>query len=169
MTLPEYLQQFYDYHYWANHRILNAAERLTEEQLHRQQGHSWGSILGVLLHMMNAEWIWLQRWKGKSPKAFFGLQDFPTLIALRKHWEQLELEMRAFIAAQTRQSLEKQVTYTSTLGKSYCLSLWQIMLHVPNHGTHHRGELAAMFTLMDAPHPEEEVVHYALEKSGQRK
>jgi len=169
MDLPEYLQQLYDYHYWANHRILTAAEGLTEEQLHRQQGHSWGNIHGVLLHMMNAEWIWLQRWKGESPKAFFGPEDFPTLAALRERWDELEAEMRAFVADQTPQSLEREVTYTTTLGKTYCLLLWQMMVHVPNHGTHHRGELAAMFASMDALHPEEEVIHYALEKSGQRK
>jgi uncharacterized damage-inducible protein DinB len=60
MNLPAYLQQLYNYNYWANGRLLDAAEALTEDQLYRQQGHSWGSIHGVLLHMMNAEWIWLR-------------------------------------------------------------------------------------------------------------
>jgi uncharacterized damage-inducible protein DinB len=169
MDLPEYLQQLYDYHYWANHRLLAAAEALTEEQLYRPQDHSWGSIHGVFLHMLNAERIWLRRWQGQSPQGFFSAEDFPTLASLRAYWDELETEMRAFVAAQTPQSLEKEITYTSTVGQTYSLILWQMMAHVPNHATHHRGELAAMFALMDVPHPEEELNHYALAKSGQRK
>jgi uncharacterized damage-inducible protein DinB len=60
------------------------------------------------------------------------------------------------------------VTYTNPKGETFTLPLWQMMAHVPNHNTHHRGELAAMFTLMNVAHPEEEVVQYFLVKSGQR-
>ncbi len=169
MDLSEYLRQLYDYHYWANHRILTAARKLAEEQLHRRHDHSWGSVHGVLLHMMNAEWIWLQRWHGESPKAFFSPEDFPTLVSLQKYWDELAVEMRVFVAAQTPQSLEKEIIYTNTLGKTYNLILWQMMVHVANHGTHHRGELAAMFASMDAPHHEDDLIHYILMTSGQKK
>ncbi len=168
MDVSHYLQLLYDYHYWANNRILIAAAGLTAEQLHNQQGHSWGSIHGILLHMLNAEWIWLRRWHGQSPSAFPSPTDFPTLDAIRDRWAALEPEMRSFVAAQTPHSLQGEVRYTTTLGATYRLSLWQMMVHVPNHGTHHRGELAAMFTALDAAHPEEDWVHYFLEQSGQR-
>ena len=46
---------------------------------------------------------------------------------------------------------------------------WQMMAHVPNHNTHQRGELAAMFAFLDAPHPEDEAVQYFLDLSGQKK
>jgi uncharacterized damage-inducible protein DinB len=168
MKLTEYLQHLYNYNYWANHRILYAAERLTEEQLHQQQGHSWGSIHATLLHMMNAEWIWLQRWKGESPRVFPSLADYPTLAALRERWRELEAEVRTFVADQTQQSLLEVITYTSTVGETFSMALWKMLVHVPNHNTHHRGELAAMFASLDAPHPEEDWLHYFLEMSGQR-
>jgi uncharacterized damage-inducible protein DinB len=44
-----------------------------------------------------------------------------------------------------------------------------MIVQPPNHNTHHRGELAAMFALMDVPHPEEEIVQYFLFKGGQKK
>jgi uncharacterized damage-inducible protein DinB len=47
--------------------------------------------------------------------------------------------------------------------------LYQMLMHVANHETHHRGELAAMFALMNVPHPEEEVIQYFLNSSGQKK
>ena len=168
MDLPEYLRQLYDYHYWANHRVLTAAERLTDEQLHQQQGQSWGSVHGTLLHMMNAEWIWLRRWNGESPRAFFSPDDYPTLAALRERWNELEAEMLAFVAAQAQPSLERALVFTTTVGQARSLLLWQAMAHVPNHGTHHRAELAAMLASLNVPHPEDELSRYFLEKTGPR-
>jgi uncharacterized damage-inducible protein DinB len=167
MNLLEYLQQLYDYHYWAKNHILAAAQTLTDEQLHRPQGHSWGSVHGVLLHMTDAEWIWLQRWQGNSPKTFPDRQDFQTLAAIRQRWAELEAVMRAFLAEQTEQSLQREVSYTNTSGDSFRLILWQMMGHLANHGTHHRGELAAMFAIIGISHAEDDWLYYFLEKSGQ--
>lgn len=168
MDLPDYIQALYDYNYWANERILEAAAALPPAQYHQEHGHSWGSIHTVLLHMMNAEWIWLSRWKGISPRAFPGSGDYPDAAAIKKRWREIETEMRAFVAEQDEQSLQREVTYTNTIGKEYRLILWQMMVHVPNHGTHHRGELATMLATLQAPHPEEDWLHYFLEQSGQR-
>jgi uncharacterized damage-inducible protein DinB len=117
--------------------------------------------------MMSAEWIWLRRWQGESPKAMLAPQDFPTLEALYANWSEVEAELQAFVAAQTEESLLRTVAYTNTKGRMYALPLWQLMAHLANHGTHHRGELAAMFALLDAPHPEEDWYLYFLSKSGQ--
>jgi len=168
MELPEYFLQLYDYHYWANHRILASVEGLTDEQLHLSHGQSWGSVHGTLLHIMNAEWIWLQRWQGESPKAFYRSENFPNLAPLREFWTNLETALLAFVAAQTTQSLEREITYTSTLGKTYQLILWQMMAQIPNHGTQHRNEIAAMLTAMTIQNPENDIVYYILEKTGQR-
>lgn len=167
MNLLEYLQKLYDYHYWANKHVLAAAEKLTDEQLHRPQGHSWGSVHGTLLHMTDAEWIWLQRWHGNSPKTFPDRADFESLTAIRQRWDDLEAEMRAFIAGQTEQSLQEEIAYANTAGNSYRLILWQMMAHLANHGTHHRGELAAMFTAINIPHAEDDWLYYFLMNSGQ--
>jgi uncharacterized damage-inducible protein DinB len=168
MDLAETIRQLYDYNYWANRRYFTAAEALTEQQLRRSQGHSWDSIYAVLLHMLSAEWIWLRRWNGESPRSLLRPEDFPDLPAIRKRWDGLEMEMRAFVAAQTGASLQKELAYTNTRGENFHLPLWQMMLHVANHNTHHRGELAAMFALMNVPHPEDEAYHYFLEASGQK-
>jgi len=168
MDLKEYLIMLYDYNYWANHRYLAVAETLTEEQLFRKQGHSWDSVQAVLVHMLSSERMWSQRWRGEQG-TFLDLKDFPAIASVRGYWIDVEKNMRAFIAEQTERSLLQEVTYTNPKGETFTLPLWQMMAHVPNHNTHHRGELAAMFTLMNIPHPEDEVVQYFLIKSGQRK
>jgi uncharacterized damage-inducible protein DinB len=168
MQLKEYLQELYEYNYWANKRYLAVAETLPAEQLFRKQGHSWDSVHAVLVHMMSSEQMWPQRWRGEKA-SILDPQDFATITLIREYWVPVESNMRAFLVEQTEESLQRNVTYTNPKGETFTLPLWQMMVQPPNHNTHHRGELAAMFALMNVPHPEEEIVQYFLVKSGQRK
>lgn len=169
MELKQYLVHLYNYNYWANHRYLKAAEALTEEQLFRKHGHSWDSVHGVLLHMLSSETVWYRRWHGESPKRHLAPGDFLTLKSIIDRWAIVEQQMRDFTASQNEQSLSTDFSYTNFQGITYHFPLWQSLPHVPNHNTHHRGELAAMFAIMDAPHPEDEVVQYFLFTSEQSK
>ena len=168
MQLKEYLEQLYDYNYWANKRYLAVAETLTEEQLFRKQGHSWESVHAVLVHMMSSERMWLQRWRGETG-TFLDAKDFPGIKAAREYWVDVEKNMRGFIAEQSEQSLLRELSYTNPKGETFTLPLWNMVVQPPNHNTHHRGELAAMFALMNVSHPEEEVIQFFLDKSGQKK
>ena len=168
MELKEYLQQAYEYMVWATQRYFAVAEGLTDEQLHRRQGHSWGDVHATLAHMMSSEWTWLQRAKGSSPRQALDVAEYPTLPALKQRWAELQAEMRAFIAAQTDESFQAPIAYTNTRGETFHVPLWQMLAQVVNHQTHHRGELAAMYALMNVPHPEEEMIQYFLSTSGQK-
>jgi len=168
MELKKYLEHLYDYNYWANKRYLAVAETLTEEQLFRKQGHSWDSVQAILVHMMSSERMWPMRWRGEAG-TFLDAKDFPTVASIREYWVDVEKNMRGFVVEQSEQSLIRDVSYTNPKGETFTLPLWQMMMQPPNHNTHHRGELAAMFALMDVSHPEEEVVQYFLDKSGQKK
>lgn len=168
MDLKNYLVELYEYNYWANKRYLAVAETLSEEQLFRKQGHSWDSVHAIFVHIMSSERMWQQRWHGESG-AFLDPKDFPTAASIREYWVDVENNMRNFIAEQTESSLMHNITYINPKGETFTLPLWQMVIQPPNHNTHHRGELAAMFALMNIPHPEEEVVQYYLIKSGQKK
>ena len=169
MDTRQYLSQVFEYTYWANRRYFAVAEALTDEQLHRKQGHSWGDVHSVLVHMMSSETVWLRRWHGESPKDHLDPNTFPTLASLKTAWAEVEKDMRAFIDAQSDQALQSAITYNNFRGETFRVPLWQMLMHVANHETHHRGELAAMFALMAVPHPEEEVIQYFLDLSGQKK
>ena len=168
MELKSYLEHLYDYNYWANKRYLAMAESLSEDQLFRKQGHSWDSVHAVLVHMMSSERMWPQRWRGEIG-TFLDPKDFPTILSVREYWVDVEKNMLTFLASQTEESLLREVTFTNLRGQTFTLPLWQMVVQPPNHNTHHRGELAAMFALMSVPHPEEEIVQYFLIKSGQMK
>jgi uncharacterized damage-inducible protein DinB len=169
MQLKSYLNTVYEYNFWANHRYFKVAEGLTDEQLHRIQGHSWGDIHAMFLHMVSSESIWFQRWHGTSPTAHLKKDDFPTLSSVKERWNTQEAELRAFIDGQSEESLESVIIYSNLSGETFHVPLWQMLMHLANHETHHRGELAAMFALMNVPHPEDEVIQYFLDQSGQKK
>lgn len=168
MELKSYLENLYDYNYWANKRYIAVAETLTNEQLFHKHGHSWENVQNVLVHMMSSERMWRLRWLGE-PAPILDAKDFPNIESIKTYWVDVEKNMRNFIAEQTEQSLLKNVSYTNPKSETFTLPLWQMMVQPPNHNTHHRGELAAMFALMNVPHPEEEVIQYFLNKSGQKK
>ena len=168
MDLLEYLRQLYNYHYWANNRLLAAVVGLSHEQFYESQGFSWDSVHGTLLHLLSAEWMWLERWQGRSPRAFLAAEDYPTVFEIQKKWSAQEQTMRAFLAIQTPESVAAEIAYTNTHGEGFQLPLWQMMAHVVNHGTHHRAELAEMLAVLEVVHPEDELSYYFLEKSGQR-
>jgi uncharacterized damage-inducible protein DinB len=169
MQLKPYLETLYDYNFWANHRYFAVAEGLTDEQLHRMQGHSWGNVQAMFIHMLSSEWVWLQRWHGSSPKGHLDQSDFPTLAVVKERWGRQEAELRAYLGSQTEGGLQSVITYTNFRSETFQVPLWQMLMHLANHETHHRGELAAMFALMDVSHPEEEVIQYFLDRSGQKK
>ncbi len=169
MQLKPYLETLYDYNFWANHRYFSVAEALTVEQFHRMQGHSWGNVQAMFVHMLSSEWVWLQRWHGASPKGHLDQADFPTLASVKEPWSEQEAELRAYLGSQTEGGLQSVITYTNFRAETFHVPLWQMLMHLANHETHHRGELAAMFALMDVPHPEEEVIQYFLNLTGQKK
>ncbi len=168
MQFKDYLQHLYEYNYWANKRYLTVAETLSNEQLFRQQGHSWDSVHAVFVHMMSSERMWRQRWLAKEAE-FLDPKDFPNIASIRACWVDVEKNMRAFLAEQTEESLHRTITYINPKNETFTLPLWEMVVQPPNHNTHHRGELAAMFALMNIPHPEDEIIQYHLIQSGQRK
>ena len=145
MTMLSFLNCLYEYHYWANERILRAAENVNDAQLLAATDTRW-SLRKTLVHTMSAEWIWLSRWRGVSPKAGLNEDDFPTLESIRVRWRAGEQDMRAFLAALNDEALQRVVRYTNTRGQPFAFPLWQLMAHVVNHGTQHRAEAAALLT-----------------------
>lgn len=166
MLTSGYLAHLFEYNRWANERVLAAAEQLRDEDLKRDHEHSWGSVHGVLVHMLSAEWLWLRRLQGHSPGGLLSADEFPTVDAIRTRWAGIASNLLAFIQVQTPVTLQQEVSYRSTEGKSYSLKAWQILVHVANHATHHRGELAAMFSLLGVPHEENDWLFYFRETNN---
>ena len=144
----EYIRTLYQYSAWANRRILDTAAGLALGQLTEGAGASYGSVRDTLVHTMSAQWIWLQRWKGVSPRAMLRAGDFPDLDAIRTHWAALERETRDFVDGLGEAQLARVISYTNTRGEEWAYPLWQMLIHQVNHATQHRSEAAMLLTQM---------------------
>jgi uncharacterized damage-inducible protein DinB len=143
----EYL---YDYNRWANARVLDAASKLTPDQFTKDLHSSHPSVRDTLVHLLAAEWIWLERWNGTSHKALLDPAEFPTVDAIRKRWSEVEAGYQKFIGELLEESLGEVITYTNTKGEQWTYPLAQMMQHVMNHSTYHRGQVTTMLRQLGA-------------------
>src|SRR5258708_27151102 len=123
--LVDYFKTLYDYNYWANAKILEAAEQLSEAQFIEETKDGHGSLRGTLVHALGAEWMWRSRWQGTSPTEDLREGDLPTLGALRERWPEAERQMRAFLEALREEDVQRVVQYTNTRGQTYAAPLWR--------------------------------------------
>ena len=144
------LRLLLDYNYWARDRMLHAAAGLTPEQFTRDLGSSFPSVRDTLAHLYFAEWIWYSRWRGTSPTEGPGLQvpDVPSLEAV---WRPLERDIRAFVSGLTDADLERPLEYRLINGTPGVSTLAQMVPHVVNHASYHRGQVTTMLRQLGAP------------------
>lgn len=141
------LQILLDYNYWANGRILNAAGQVSPEQWLLPFGLSHGSLRGTLVHILGAEIVWRRRCEeGVSMTKMPTEDELPTLDELRQRWEMEEKAMRTYLDRLSDASCSQTIQYTSTRGVPYQNPLWQLLVHVVNHGTQFRAEAAVALT-----------------------
>lgn len=138
------IQNLYEYNRWANARVLAAVSPLSVEEFTRPLASSFASVRDTLVHMLSAEWIWLQRWRGVSPSAMLPAQDFPALPAVQARWAEVAREQKDFIDQLTDEGLARRVAYINTKGERWEYALAHMLQHVANHSTYHRGQVATM-------------------------
>lgn len=146
--MKEYIQFIYAYSNWANQRILDTCEKLSQEQFLAGQGSSTATpcIRDTLVHMMSAQQVWLARCNGVSPTRLLDPQEFGTLALLRQYWNQVEQDTQAYVNAVRDDVLRQTMAYTSTKGQPFSNLRWQVLLHQVNHATQHRSEIAMLLT-----------------------
>jgi uncharacterized damage-inducible protein DinB len=146
----EDVRQLYEYNRWANARTLDAVAALTAEQFTQDLSNSFGSVRNTLVHILAAEWVWLRRWQGTSPRAFLEPQEFPDLAALRRRWHEIECEQTGFVNSVSDAALAQVLSYTNMQGEVWRYPLRQMMQHVVNHSTYHRGQVATLMRQLGA-------------------
>lgn len=166
----EMVHGLYDYHWWANRRLFDVVRTLGEEIAAGDVGRqfSFPTIRRMFAHIYGADWLWLARWQGASPPTLPG-DEIGSLAVLRERWDTLEKEQFAFIEALTDADLDRLVEYKNTEGRAFRMTLGPLLLHVANHATHHRSEIATMLTMVSGSPPDTGLVTYHLIKSGQLK
>src|SRR5689334_12340295 len=156
------IRTLFDYTDYANHLVLDAAAKLTDDDLRRDVKISHGSIFGTLAHMAGAEWVWLSRWQGTSPSEIWNDKTFTDLDALRARWQRIESERRALLETLTEDALPRELAYRNVKGEPFTLPLVAQMQHVVNHATLHRGQVVGMIRQLGIAPPAVDLMYYLL-------
>ena len=119
--------------------MLESVATLSAEELERPAGGSFGSIAATLAHLAGAEWVYVERCRGRSPRA---LPDIARLDALRKGLGEAAEAWRDIVGRLDDAALDRPLSYVNFAGETWTYRLEDLLRHVVNHSTYHRGQVA---------------------------
>jgi uncharacterized damage-inducible protein DinB len=166
------LRTHLDYTRWATARLVHAAGLLTPQELTKDLGTADRSVLGTLVHVYAADRVWLGRILGNPPAAFIDPERDMHMPVLENDWPVLLDRWQDWASTLTDHSVTLKIPYKDLKGNPYETPAWQIVLHVVNHATHHRGQAAGFIRALGyVPPPLDLIAYYrqiALQRTAQQ-
>jgi uncharacterized damage-inducible protein DinB len=142
--MKEILQQCTAYTIWANQKIFDWIANLSEEQIDQEITSSFSSLRKTIVHMWDAEAAWYQRLKLvekiEVPSAAF-TGNFAELV---KKVNQQSLTWKEWVDHATEVQLQHVFAYQNSKKEQFKQPVYEMLLHIFNHGTYHRGQLVTM-------------------------
>lgn len=153
-TMTDAFRMLARYNRTANERLYASCSELSDDDYRRERRVSFGSIFGLLNHMLLGDRIWMKRFTGEGAKTpplntvlYEGFAD------LRRAREEEDAKIETFFEAVEDDFLERLFAYTNNQGKPYRERAAVAALHFFNHQTHHRGQVHAMLSETGAQAP----------------
>ncbi|HXX17016.1 MAG TPA: DinB family protein [Candidatus Eremiobacteraceae bacterium] len=163
---PQEMATLYEYNAWANRRMLEAVSPLSKEEFTKPLGSSFSSLRDTAAHIYGVEWLWFERFQGRSPSAIPDDPEFADVARLKVSWQEFEPRLLNFARALTQEDLDRVMEYKTMKFGVYRNPLWQSMMHLVNHGTYHRGQITTMLRQLDAQPILTDLMHFYREKQA---
>ncbi|MFM9840440.1 MAG: DinB family protein [Cyclobacteriaceae bacterium] len=142
--MPYTLHQHLSYSVWANTRLAETLQPVGEEILYAEVKSSFPSIAKTLLHLWDAEVIWMKRMQGISltswpSQNFSGKNDdlINGVVSSSK-------ELLNFIELKGTDFLQSKISYKNMKGDLFEDVAENILYHIVNHGSYHRGQVTTL-------------------------
>jgi len=148
-----------DYMSWANRRLVDAGRALSAAEQRRDFGTADKSILGTLVHIFAAERVWLARLESGTIQEFVTEADYEWPV-LENDWRELEQCWKSWARNLADEAIIKPLSYADRSGKPRHDPVWQIVLHLVNHGTHHRGQVSGFLRSLGHTPPSLDLIQY---------
>ena len=142
------LERLFEYNYWANRKLFEVVARLQPEQFTQSVAGSYGSIRNTMVHVLSAEWGWLDRCGGPPRGERLNPEDYPTATSLEQAWAPVEGNMRAFLAALGDDDLQRSIEFSLGGGPKRSVPLGQVLQHAAAHAMHHRGQVSLLLRVL---------------------
>lgn len=150
-------RHFYAYHFAENRIIWDRyITPLTEEQFTQQVAYSHGSVRDQIVHLISVDDVWFSELRGVEPAE--PLSSVSTRDGIRAYWDSIEQLMRTYLAAlRDDQLFDKPITEPA---EDKDLIVWQVLLHVVNHGTDHRAQLLRLLNELGVKTVSQDYIFY---------
>jgi uncharacterized damage-inducible protein DinB len=132
------------YHRWATSQVLQEATPLPSEQLVKDLKGSFASVYDSLVHLFQADSIWLDRLQGRPTGVLTDYAAPGCTFELRDAWLAVLDKMVDWAEGLSEADWSREMSYKTLAGIPYNTLLWQMVLHIVNHGSHHRGQITCM-------------------------
>ena len=136
-------RHFYGYHFAENRKIWDAyISPLSHDQFTQQVAYSHGSVRDQIVHLMNVDDLWFSELQGVEPSEPMPPASLNDRELVRAHWDDVEQGMLDYLAGLRDDMLVDRPIREPKEDRD--LVVWQVLLHVVNHGTDHRAQLLRM-------------------------
>lgn len=147
------LRETFAFDAWGNDAVFTCTAGLTDAQLDRPIEMGEGSLRATLRHIYGAARNWYERWNAPDAASFPKATTLTALPDIADALHRLAAARTAWLAALTDADMQTTRTFTFSNGKTYTFPLGLMMLHVCNHGVHHRAQAVNMLRQLGAPVP----------------
>jgi uncharacterized damage-inducible protein DinB len=154
------IQSLFDFTYWADRRMLQAAAAIPEADFTGPSGSTYRNLRGTLVHTLDVEMSWRRRLRGEPKEiwdASLEVADYPTVAALAAHWARDEAEMRDWLATLT----DDDLVAIQDLGNADRFPLWYYLVHVVTHSEQQRRDAQLILRHLGHEPPDLESLYYA--------
>lgn len=169
MKALDHIRLVWDYNYWAQHKLLDCLETVSNEDFLKPVPYSIGSLREQSAHTMWAEALWLYHRIQGQARIEWTAQDYPDVPAIRQRWTQVENDWRTYLEQLTDSDLSRVIEMKRLDGQTHHHSLSEILLHVPNHGTDHRSQMLRIIHDFGGKTFEQDMIYYFRELNAEGK
>jgi uncharacterized damage-inducible protein DinB len=166
MVTPELLRLLFQYNAWADRRLVDACGGLTNEQFTRNLGSSFSSVRDTIVHLYGAEWVWNERFQGRSPSALLSGAGFPDLASIRPKLEEMDQYYIDYVSKVNQLDLDRVIRYKSFAGDEFSNPLWQSLHQLTNHGSYHRGQVVTLLRQLGVKPASTDLIMYYREQAA---
>jgi uncharacterized damage-inducible protein DinB len=142
--MKEIILQLAAYNTWANSLLLNTVVTLSEEEQNREIKSSFPGVYKTFLHLLDAESIWWQRIKLQEKIAIPSQTFSGDMLALGNSLQQQDRQWQEWVSAANENALQHEFIYYNSKKERFKQPVYQMLLHLFNHGTYHRGQVVTM-------------------------
>ncbi len=154
------------YDIWATNRLLDAANQLTPEQRTRDFGTADKSVQGTLIHLFRSSRTWIGRIQKATPAVSWSSPEDENWPELRASWLTVQQQWQDWADALNEEDPFIVLHYTDLKGRPWAQPLWEIAMHVVNHGTHHRGQISGFLRASGLVPPPLDFIAFAREQQA---